>query len=54
MDKKQQKKYTLASFKPSQPTTASPGYMNTPKNEEADLKFFFMKIMESFNEELTH
>jgi hypothetical protein len=28
--------------------TASPGYPNTPKNQDGDLKSYLMKIIESF------
>ena len=32
------------------PTTASPGYTNTPENQDADLKSYLMKIIELFKE----
>jgi hypothetical protein len=40
----------LASLEPSSPTTASPGYTNTPENQEADPKSYLMEIIESFKE----
>ena len=39
--------YMWASSEPSSPTTASPEY-NTPENQEAYLKFYLTKIIESF------
>jgi hypothetical protein len=38
--------HTWASLEPSSPNTASPEYTNTPENQEADLKFYLMKIIE--------
>jgi hypothetical protein len=46
--------YTLASSEHSSPTTASPGYINTPKNQDADLKSHLMKIIESFKEDINN
>jgi hypothetical protein len=46
--------YTWASSEPSSPTTASPKYSNTPENPEADLKFYLMEIIESFNEDINN
>ena len=43
--------YTLASSEPSSPTTASPRYTNVPENQEANLKYYLMKI-ESFEEDI--
>jgi hypothetical protein len=37
--------YICASSKPRSPTTASPGYTNTPENQEADIKYYLMKII---------
>jgi hypothetical protein len=43
------------SSEPSSPTTASPEYTNTPENQESVLKFYLMKIIESFREiSITH
>ena len=39
-------------LKPSSPTIASPEYMNTPENQEADLKSYLMKIIESFKKDI--
>jgi hypothetical protein len=34
----------LASSEPSSPTTASPGYPNTPEKQDSDLKLYMMMI----------
>jgi hypothetical protein len=36
------------------PTTASIGYTNTPENQEAGLKSCFIKIIESFKEDINN
>ena len=46
--------YTLASSEPSYPTTAIPGCISTLENQEADLKFYLMKIIESFKEAINN
>jgi hypothetical protein len=46
--------YTRASSNPSSPTTASPEYTNTLENQEADLKSYLMKIIESFKEDINN
>jgi hypothetical protein len=46
--------YPWASSEPSSPTIASPEYNNTPKNQEADLKSYLMKIIESFREDINN
>ena len=46
--------YIWASSEPSSPTTASPEYTNTSENQEADLKSYFMKIRESFKEDINN
>jgi hypothetical protein len=38
----------LASSEPSTPTTASPGYTNTPKKQDLDLKSYRMVLVEDF------
>ena len=43
--------YMWASSEPTSPTTAIPEY-NTPKTQEADLKSYLMKIIESFKEDI--
>ena len=45
-------KYTWTSSEPSSPTTASPEYTNTTENQEADLKSYLMKIIESFKKDI--
>ena len=42
------------SSEPSSLTTASPEYNNTPENQEADLKSYLMKIIESFKEDINN
>ena len=44
----------LASSEPSSPTTVSPEYTNTHENQEADLKSYGMKIIESFKEDINN
>jgi hypothetical protein len=46
--------YTLIPSEPSSPTTASPGYTNKPENQDADLKSFLMKIIESFKKDINN
>jgi hypothetical protein len=36
------------SLEPSTPTTASPGYLNTPKKQDSDLKSYLMMLVEDF------
>jgi hypothetical protein len=36
----------LASSEPSNPTTANPGYANTPEKQDADLKSYLMMLVE--------
>ena len=38
----------LASSEPSTPNTASPGYPNTPKKQDSDLKSYLMMLVENF------
>jgi hypothetical protein len=38
----------LASSEPSSPTTASPGYPNTPEKQDSDLKSHLMMMIEDF------
>jgi hypothetical protein len=38
-----------ASSETSTPTTASPGYPNTPKKQDSDLKSYLMMLVENFN-----
>jgi hypothetical protein len=44
------KKYQgyLALSEPSSPTTASPGYPNTPEKQDSDLKSHVMMMIEDF------
>ena len=43
--------YTWESSELSSPNTASPEYINTPKDQETDLTSYLMKIIESFKED---
>ena len=38
----------LESSEPSMPTTGSPGYPNTPKKQDSDLKSYLMMLIEDF------
>jgi hypothetical protein len=38
----------LASSETSTPKTASPGYPNTPKKQDSDLKSYLMMLVEDF------
>ena len=38
----------LASSETSMPTTASPGYPNTPKKQESDIKSYLVMVVEDF------
>jgi hypothetical protein len=40
----------LASSEHSSPTTASPGYPNTPEKQDSDLKSHLMMMIEDFKE----
>jgi hypothetical protein len=42
----------LAPSKPSSPTTASPGYPNTPVKQDNNPKFHLMKMIEVFKEDI--
>jgi hypothetical protein len=42
----------MAPLEPSCPTTASPGYSNTAKLQESDLKSNIIKITEAFKEKI--
>jgi hypothetical protein len=46
--------YTWRSSEPSSPTTSSPEYTNTPEKQEADLKSYLKKIIESFKEDINY
>ena len=45
---------TWTSSEPSSPTTASPEHKSTPEHQEADLKSYLMKIIESFMEDINN
>jgi hypothetical protein len=44
----------LALSEHSSPTTARPGYPDTPENQDADLKPYLMKIIVSFKEDINN
>ena len=44
----------LASSEPSTPTTASPGYPNTPKKQDSDLKSYLMMLVEDFKKDINN
>jgi hypothetical protein len=46
--------FDLATSEPSSPTTASPGYPNTPINQDSDLNFHFMKMTEDFKKDINN
>ena len=44
----------LASSEYSSPTTAIPGYPNTPEKQESDLKSHLMMMIEDFKKDINH
>jgi hypothetical protein len=46
--------YHLASSESSTPTTASPGYPNTPEKQDSDLKSFLMMLVEDFKRDVNN
>ena len=44
----------LASLEPSSPTTASPGYPNTPEKQDSDLKSHLMMMIEDFKKDISN
>ena len=42
----------MASSEPSSPITESPGHTNTTENQDANLKSYFMKIMQSVKDDI--
>ena len=44
----------LTSSEPSSPTTASPGYSNTPEKEDYDLKSHLMMMIEDFKKDINN
>jgi hypothetical protein len=44
----------LVSLEPSTPTTASPGYPNTPKKQDSDLKSYLMVLVEDFKKGISN
>jgi hypothetical protein len=43
-----------ASSEPNIPTTASPGYPNTPENQDLDLKLYLMMLVEDFKKDINN
>ena len=44
----------LESSEPITPTTASPGYHNTPEKQDSDLKSYFMMLVENFKKDINN
>jgi hypothetical protein len=44
----------LATSEPSIPTTASPGYSNTPEKQDSDLKSYLMMLVEDFKKDINN
>jgi hypothetical protein len=44
----------LATSEPSSPTTANPGYSNTAKKQDSDLKSHLMMKIEEFKKEISN
>jgi hypothetical protein len=44
----------LASSEPSSPTTANPGYSNTPEKQDSDLKSHLMMMIENFKKDINN
>ena len=42
----------LATSEPSTPTTASPGHLNKPENQDSDIKSYLMKMIEDLKEDI--
>jgi hypothetical protein len=43
-----------ASSERSTPTTVSPGYSNTPKNQDPDIKSYLMMLVEDFKKDTSN
>jgi hypothetical protein len=43
-----------ASSEPSMPTTESPGYPNTPKKQDSDIKSYLMLVVEDFKKDINN
>jgi hypothetical protein len=44
----------LVSSEPSTPTTASPGYPNTPEKQDSDLKLYLMMLVEDLKKDINN
>jgi hypothetical protein len=44
----------LGTIRPSSPTTASPGYPNTPRKQDSDLKSHLKKMIEDFKDNINN
>jgi hypothetical protein len=42
------------SSQPNTPTSASPGYPNTPKRQDSDLKSYFMMLVEDIKKDFNN
>ena len=47
-------KGNMTPSEPSSPTTANPGYPNTPEKQELDLKSYLMMLIEGFKKNLNN
>ena len=52
--KSNRNQYTLTQSKPHSPNKANPGSPNTPVKHDADLKFYLMKIINYFKEDINN
>jgi hypothetical protein len=43
-----------AASEPITPTTASPGYSNTPNKQDSDLKSYLMMVVEDFKQDINN
>jgi hypothetical protein len=46
--------YNMDPSEPVSPTTAIPGYLNTPEEQDCDLKSYFMKMIKAFKEDINN
>ena len=44
----------MASSKPCTPNTESPGYSNTPKKQDSDLKSYLLMLVEDFKKDMSN
>jgi hypothetical protein len=44
----------LATSQPTSPNTENPGYYNTPKNQDSDLKPHLIKMIEDYKKDINN